>query len=85
MTFRLFIERSAEKQLTSISQPYRDRIIKAVRELGDEPRPTGVKKLIARDAWRIRVGNYRIIYEIHEEEVTVVVVAIRHRREVYRG
>ncbi|WP_373510743.1 type II toxin-antitoxin system RelE/ParE family toxin [Thiocapsa sp.] len=52
--------------------------------MADEPRPRGVKKLGGRNAWRIRVGDYRILYEIHDERLLILVVDVRHRREIYR-
>ena len=55
-----------------------------LRALEANPRPTDVKKLKGRSAWRVRVGDYRIIYEIHDRELVVIVVTIGHRREVYR-
>ncbi|MGV8075079.1 MAG: type II toxin-antitoxin system RelE/ParE family toxin [Syntrophobacteraceae bacterium] len=85
MRYELLIERSAQKQLSRIAQPARDRIVTTVRELAEEPRPVGVKKLAGREAWRIRVGDYRIIYEIHDQLLTVLVVSIGHRRDVYRS
>ena len=56
----------------------------AIKALAKVPRPPGCKKLSGREAWRIRVGNYRIIYEIDDKESTVLIVIIRHRREIYR-
>jgi mRNA interferase RelE/StbE len=84
LSYSLLIERHAQKQLTSISQPHRDRIVTAVRQLADEPRPPGTKKLAGRNAWRVRVGDFRVIYEIHDEMLIIVVISIGHRREVYR-
>jgi mRNA interferase RelE/StbE len=55
----------------------------AIETLKGSPRPIGCKKLTNRDAYRIRVADYRIIYEIHDKTVTVLVIRIRHRREVY--
>ena len=81
----LLIERRAQKQLARITQPDRDRIVAAVWELAEEPRPVGVRKLAGREAWRIRVGDYRIIYEINDQALMVLVIAIGHRRDVYRG
>ena len=85
MSYDLLIERRAQKQLAKIPEPDRGRIIAAVRELAEEPRPEGVKKLTGREAWRIRVGNYRIIYDIHDEKLAVLVIAIGHRRDIYRS
>jgi mRNA interferase RelE/StbE len=53
-------------------------------ELESNPRPPDVKKLKGRNAWRIRVGDYRVIYEIHDRELHILVITVGHRREVYR-
>ncbi len=84
MSYALVIERAAQKNLAKISPPHRDRIIRAIEGLATDPRPPGVKKLRQREAWRLRVGTYRVIYEIHEDEVLVLVVRVRHRREADR-
>ena len=85
MTYEVFIERRAQRALAKVPEPHRDRIISAIRRLGQEPRPSGVKKLAGREAWRIRVGSYRILYEIHDARLVVIVVEVGHRRDVYRG
>jgi mRNA interferase RelE/StbE len=83
LSYELLIERKAQKQLANIPEPDRVRIVTAVRALADDPRPHGVKKLSGRDAWRIRVGDYRVIYEINDIALVVLVVAIGHRRNIY--
>ena len=60
------------------------RILARLAELETNPRPPDVKKLKGRAAWRIRVGDYRVIYEIHDRELQILVVTIGHRREIYR-
>ncbi|MBW6511264.1 MAG: type II toxin-antitoxin system RelE/ParE family toxin [Desulfuromonadaceae bacterium] len=84
MSYALEILRSAQKQLAHIDRHDQLRIITAIRSLADEPHPAGSKKLSGRDAWRIRVGTYRIIYEIQHDRLLVLVVSIGHRRAVYR-
>ena len=84
MTYSLFIEKAAQKALSKISNPHQARNIDAIYELKNDPRPTGVKKLIGRNAWRIRIGDYRVIYEIHDTKLVVLVVTIAHRKDVYR-
>jgi len=84
MSYRLIIERAAQKSLAKISPPHQERIIQAIEGLAVEPRPPGSKKLRQREAWRIRIGSYRVIYEIHDDQVMVLVVRIRHRRDAYR-
>jgi len=78
------ILRSAQKQLAKVDQHQRPRLYQAIRKLADDPRPPGTKKLSGRAGWRIRVGSYRIIYEIYEDRLLVLVVAIGDRKEIYR-
>ncbi|MBX9639198.1 MAG: type II toxin-antitoxin system RelE/ParE family toxin [Mycobacteriaceae bacterium] len=62
----------------------RERIVRAVRSLGANPRPQGCKKLAnVGNAWRVRVGDYRVVYEIHDRVLLVVVLKVGHRRDVY--
>jgi mRNA interferase RelE/StbE len=84
MTYSVLIRKSAQKVLSRIPSSFRDRIIEAIGSLATTPRPHGAKKLSGRDAWRIRVADYRIIYEIHDERLVILVVAIGHRGNVYR-
>lgn len=84
MSYSIEILRSAQKQMAKIEGKDRDRIVGAIRELSSDPRPLGVTKLTGRPAWRIRVGNYRVIYEIDDEAVQILVVRVRHRRDAYR-
>ena len=85
MTYKIFIEKSAQKSLSKIPSPYQDRIINAVQALAKNPRPAGCKKLSGREAWRIRIGNYRVLYEIHDDTLIVFVIVIGHRKDIYRG
>jgi mRNA interferase RelE/StbE len=84
LSYAVLIERRAQRALSRITQQDQDRIAAAIRGLADEPRPHGVKKLTGREAWRIRVGDYRVLYEIHDDRLVVLVVEIGHRRQVYR-
>ena len=84
MTYALFIERRAQRSLSRIAAQDRERISTAIRSLPDEPRPHGVEKLSGRDAWRVRIGDDRVIYEIHDERLLILVVDIGHRREICR-
>jgi mRNA interferase RelE/StbE len=84
LSYELFIERSAQKALSKIPDPYQERIIEAIKALGKEPRPPDCKKLSGREAWRIRVGNYRVIYEIDDKINKVLIILVSHRREIYR-
>ena len=84
MTYTVEILRSAQKQLAKVDRQDQPRIITAIRELAQNPRPLGSKKLSGRDAWRIRVGAYRAIYEVHDDRLLVLVITIGHRKDVYR-
>lgn len=86
MPYRIEFTRAAGKDLDRIAPPGRNRIIRKTMELARNPRPAGVKKLAgADDLYRIRVGNYRVIYQVRDKIVTVTVVRIGHRRDVYKA
>ena len=83
--YRVFLERAAEKDLNRLSSNIHNRVITAIRGLGNDPRPPGCRKLSgSKHDWRIRVGDYRVVYEIADEIRIVRVNRVRHRREVYR-
>lgn len=83
--YQVLIERSAEKDLKKIAAEERPKLATAMRDLANEPRPTGCSKLVgSENDWRIRVGNYRVIYEIADEVRIVRIVRIRHRKNSYR-
>ena len=84
MTYSVVILRSTQNQLAGIDRQDQAPIISAIRALADDPRPVGCKKLAGRLAWRIRIGAYRVIYEIQDKQLLVIVVAVGHRKEVYR-
>jgi len=84
MEYGLVISPRAEKDLDRIVKKVRVRILDALEELRTNPRPPRSKKLKGRDLWRIRVGDYRAIYSIADEELIVTVVRVGHRKEVYR-
>jgi mRNA interferase RelE/StbE len=84
MKYRVLLSRSARKQLERLSGETEDRVLTKLSALESNPRPAGCKKLTNRDAWRIRVGDYRVIYEIADAIRVVRVNRVRHRREVYR-
>ena len=77
---------AAVRQLRKLEGPNRKRILRAIAGLADDPRPSGVKALVGvPHALRIRVGDYRIVYEVHDGRLVVLVLALGHRREVYRA
>jgi mRNA interferase RelE/StbE len=84
MTYAVEILRTAQRQLAKIDRQAQGDIIDSIRALASDPRPSGCKKLSGRQAWRIRVGDYRVIYEIYDQELVIVVVTLGNRKEVYR-
>ena len=84
MTYSLRIKRSAAKELAAISPPHKKRIAAAIDELRTEPHRGSALKGELTGLRRIRVGDYRVVYEIDEGEVVVLVIRIAHRRDVYR-
>lgn len=84
MSYRVEFTTAAARQVKKLPRPARDRVLDAIEDLSEDPRPHGAKKLVGEEtAWRIRVGDYRVIYDIFDAEVTVTVVRAGHRREVY--
>ena len=83
--YSVVFARSASKELRSLDSLVALRILKRIEALSENPRPAGVVKLEgAQDLWRIRVGEWRIVYRIADGESLVDIVAIGHRREAYR-
>lgn len=85
MTYRIEIAPAAARQLRKLDPTARRRVQAAIELLSTEPRPSGARKLVGDDAWRVRTGDYRIVYEIHDRVLVVLVVAVGHRRDIYRG
>ena len=86
MAWRLRIRESARKQILRLPRRDQRRVMAAIADLAEQPRPAGARKIVgADDAWRIRVGDYRVVYEIVRRVVTVYVVRVGHRKDVYRG
>ena len=84
MKYEIRIVPSAEKEMDKLPAPIHTRISKRILSLEDSPRPRGAKRLSGREEYRLRVGDYRVLYTIDDKMCEVTVVAIRHRREVYR-
>jgi mRNA interferase RelE/StbE len=83
--YRVLLEHTAERDLRRLSPDVHDRVIDAIKGLATNPRPPGCRKLVgSRNDWRIRVGDYRVLYEIADTIRIVRVNRVRHRREVYR-
>ena len=83
--YSIFFKESVRKDLESIPKRDLQRIMERIASLADNPRPPGSEKLSGQEKYRIRQGNYRIIYSIEENRLIVMVVKVGHRREVYRS
>jgi mRNA interferase RelE/StbE len=84
--YTVIIGRTAQRSIGALQQDMRRRIVAAIDGLAATPRPPNGHPLAGHnDVWRVRVGNYRIIYEIDDHAATVTVTRVAHRREAYRG
>ena len=84
MPYQGLIKRKAQRQLDKIRREDRERIIGAVFGLGDDPRPRRSQRLQGRPGYRLRVGDYRAIYVVDDEERIVTILRVGHRRDIYR-
>lgn len=82
--YTINIEKKAGKYLEKQSEPYKTAIIKAINSLSINPRPYGYIKLTGIEAYRIRIGDYRVIYEIMDDIICINVIKINHRKDVYK-
>ncbi len=84
MIYRAEIAPAAVRQLRKLDRPAQRRVQAAIELLAAEPRPGRAKKLVGGNGeWRVRTGDYRIVYEIHDNVLLVLVIAVGHRREIY--
>ncbi len=84
MTYTVIIPKPVQKQLDDLPEKQRERLLTDIRLLADVPRPSGVKKLKGyENMYRIRVGNYRVIYEIQDQEMLVLILSSIHRKDAY--
>ncbi len=81
-----YLKPSADRRLARLPRDVQRRIVAAVDGLADDPRPAGMVKIAGDDnLWRIRVGDYRVVYEIHDDRLMVLVIRVAYRKDVYRG
>ncbi len=83
MSYEVGIVRSAEKEMDRLPGTVHARLSKRILSLQDNPRPRGVRKLSGREEYRLRVGDYRILYLIDDRNRVVTILAVGHRQEVY--
>lgn len=85
MTYRVEFTSAAAKQVRKLTRPVQLRVLDAIQSLSETPRPQGARKLVGEEtAWRVRIGDHRVIYDIYDEELVITIVRAAHRREVYR-
>lgn len=82
--YKLFFKKSVEKDLSAIPKKDLRRILSRVEALAEDPRPAGCEKLTGHERYRVRQGRYRIVYSIQDDELTVWVIKIGQRKDVYR-
>ena len=83
-SYELAFRKSVARDLRPLPKQDVVRILRRIRSLADDPRPAGCEKLSGQERYRVRQGRYRIIYEIEDTRLTVLVVKVGHRREIYR-
>ncbi|MBS4027353.1 MAG: type II toxin-antitoxin system RelE/ParE family toxin [Ignavibacteriales bacterium] len=84
MSYTISIQRTAQKELSQLPADMYERIRDEIRLLAENPRPIGCLKLKGRDGWRIRVGDYRVIYEIDDKEQSILIRNVGDRKDIYR-
>jgi mRNA interferase RelE/StbE len=85
MTYQVVVPKTVRKQIDAIPTDMLDRGEEVIRDLAEDPRPEGVFKIKSSDqTYRIRIGNYPIVYEIYDKRLVVLILQCKHRREVYR-
>jgi mRNA interferase RelE/StbE len=84
MAYEVRITQAAEKALKKLEAGVRARLYAKMMELGNDPRPSGVKKLEGEELYRVRVGDFRIIYAIQDKELIVLIVRVAGRKDAYR-
>lgn len=83
--YEILLERAAEKDLNRLPPEVFHRVISHIKKLADNQRPPGSRKITgSQNSWRIRIGDYRVIYDIDDKRKTVSVMFIRHRKDAYR-
>ena len=86
MADEIGVKESAQKSLDKLPRSLQQRVIAKIALLGDAPRPSGcIKRSGSSELWRVRVGDYRVVYRINDHAMTIEITIVAHRRESYRG
>lgn len=84
MKYEIRIKKSAQKEIKALPKNVIKRVLNKIKQLAEEPRPSGCRKIVGTEnTWRIRVGNYRIIYNVFDEILLIEVIAVKHRKDAY--
>ena len=83
-SYKIYFRKSAAKELGKLPNPIVQKVIKRIEALAIDPRPLGCEKLTGQEFYRVRQGNYRIIYSVQDDELTVWVVKVSHRKDIYK-
>lgn len=83
-SYSVYFKESVQKDFEGMPKKESRKILSRIRSLGGNPRPQGCEKLTGRDRYRLRQGRYRIVYSVQDEERTVIVVKVGHRKDIYR-
>ncbi len=84
MNYAVLILKKAQKELSLVPQKEYEKIKKSIIDLSENPRHANCLKLTGREGWRLRIGNYRVIYEIDDKDKTVLILQIGHRKYIYK-
>ena len=82
--YKIYFRASVEKDFGSIPRSDLKKILQRIKTLAENPRPPGCEKLTGQERYRVRQGRYRIVYSIHDDELTVWIVKVGHRKDIYR-
>jgi mRNA interferase RelE/StbE len=82
--YKLFFKKSVQKDFDTIPKKDLKRILSRIKTLAENPRPSGCEKLTGQERYRLRQGQYRIVYSIQDDELTVWIVKVGHRKDIYR-
>ncbi len=84
MIYAVEFVKSAERERKKLPPDIRLQIDKALYKLSQDPRKGNVRSMVGSSSWRMRVGDYRVVYDIHDKEIIILILRVRHRKDVYR-
>lgn len=85
MTYAIEFSKSTQKEFSKLSPQVRLRIAKSIYKLEINPRKGNVRPMVGTKSWRLRVGNYRVIYDILDQKLVILIIKVGHRRDIYRS